>query len=107
MPLPKKAVDKEWQKLIDKTAWDYDSVRPKADVIAESKRMKKKAHFGSLMDLCHEKHSELKLLIKLYKGRVVFRGDQTRDEDGFFAVFSGARSISISYCSGKVFGCNS
>ena len=88
IPDAKKAVDKEWQKLIDKTAWDYDSVRPKADVIAESKRLKKKAHFGSLMDLCHEKHSELKLLIKLFKGRVVFRGDQTRDEDGFFAVFS-------------------
>ena len=88
IPDAKKAVDKEWQKLIDKTAWDYDSVRPKADVIAESKRLKKKAHFGSLMDLCHEKHSELKLLVKIFKGRVVFRGDQTKDEDGFFAVFS-------------------
>ena len=88
IPDAKKAVDKEWQKLIDKTAWDYDSVRPKADVVAESKRSKKKAHFGSLMDLCHEKHSELKLLVKIFKGRVVFRGDQTKDEDGFFAVFS-------------------
>jgi len=88
IPDAKAAVDKEWKKLIDKTAWDYASVRAKAEVIAECKKKNKKAHFGSLMDLCHEKHSELKLLIKLFKGRVVFRGDQTRDEEGFFAVFS-------------------
>ena len=88
IPDAKAAVDKEWKKLIDKTAWDYATVRAKAEVIAECKKKNKKAHFGSLMDLCHEKHSELKLLIKLFKGRVVFRGDQTRDEEGFFAVFS-------------------
>ena len=88
IPEAKRAVDEEWQKLEDKTAWDFRSVRPKAEVIAECKRSKKNAHAGSLMDLCHEKHSELKLLIKLFKGRVGFRGDQTKDEDGFFAVFS-------------------
>ena len=88
IPAAKAAVDKEWKKLQDKTAWDFASVRPKSEVQAESKRSGKHAHFGSLMDLCHEKHSELKLPVRVYKGRVVFRGDQTKDEDGFFAVFS-------------------
>ena len=45
-------------------------------------------HFGSLMELCHEKHSELPESQRAYKGRVVFRGDQVRDESGFYAVFS-------------------
>ena len=40
------------------------------------------------MDLCHEKHSELPPDQRKYKGRVVFRGDQVKDETGYFAVFS-------------------
>ena len=40
------------------------------------------------MELCHEKHSELPESLRAYKGRVVFRGDQVRDESGFYAVFS-------------------
>ena len=50
------------------------------------------------MDLCHEKHSELALENKEYKGRVVLRGDQIKDETGFRAVFTerGASSSDIS-----------
>ena len=42
------------------------------------------------MTLCHEKHSELQRSGDKgeYKGRVVIRGDQIRDETGYFAVFS-------------------
>ena len=40
------------------------------------------------MSLCHEKHSELAPAFRRYKGRVVFRGDQVRDESGYYAVFS-------------------
>ncbi len=40
------------------------------------------------MDLCHLKHSEKSQAWWKYKGRVVFRGDQVRDEAGFYAVFS-------------------
>ena len=42
------------------------------------------------MSLCHEKHSELQRSEdkREYKGRVVLRGDQIRDETGHFAVFS-------------------
>ena len=45
-------------------------------------------HFGSLRSLCHEKHSELPLHTRVYKGRVVFRGDIVKDIDGWYAVFS-------------------
>ena len=40
------------------------------------------------MELCHEKHSELPIHLRSYKGRVVCRGGQVRDESGFYAVFS-------------------
>ena len=85
----REAVDKEWQALADLPAWDLSTVRPKADVKAEAFRTGKSVHFGSLMDLCHEKHSEKNLPVdeKVYKGRVVFRGDQVKDGTGGFAVF--------------------
>ena len=51
-------------------------------------RNKKAVHFGSLRAICHEKHSELALKKKIYKGRVVFRGDIVKDIDGHYAVFS-------------------
>ena len=40
------------------------------------------------MQLCHEKHSELRKAVREFKGRIVFRGDIVRDESGCFAVFS-------------------
>ena len=63
-------------------------VRSKADVIAESKRTGKPVHFGSLMDLCHIKSSQLGKKFWTYKGRIVFRDDLVKDESGQFAVFT-------------------
>ena len=86
----KAAVDAEWNKLIKKNAWDYKSVTPKKKLIAKAKEEGRHIHIGSLMDLCHEKHSERNLPMdqKEYKGRVVFRGDQVKDQDGHLAIFT-------------------
>ena len=59
MPEAKKALDDEWDKLLRKGTWKLDAVREKGDVIEESRRKGKTAHFGTLMDLCHLKHAEL------------------------------------------------
>ena len=40
------------------------------------------------MPLCHLKNSELDKMFWKYKGRVVFRGDIVKDENGYLAVFS-------------------
>jgi len=54
----------------------------------EAKENKHTVHFGSLMALCHQEHSELAEALRRYRGRVVSRGDNVRDEEGFYAVFS-------------------
>ena len=42
------------------------------------------------MGLCHEKHAVFNLNAggKIYKGRVVFHGDQVREETRHYAVFT-------------------
>ena len=88
IPKAKAALDKEWAKLEAKPTWKTSSVRPRAEVIAECKRTGKRAHFGSLMDLCGKENSQLSEEHWIFKGRVVFRGDCVKDEEGFHAVFS-------------------
>ena len=88
IPKAKAALDKEWNKLESKQTWLTETVRAKKDVMAECKRIGKRAHFGSLMDLCEKKNSQLSEEHWIYKGRVVFRGGCVKDEQGFHAVFS-------------------
>ena len=57
----KDAVDAEWDALFAIDAFDMASVRPKQQVKDEAYRTKKTVHFGSLMELCHEKHAEKNL----------------------------------------------
>ena len=60
---------KPWNKLcgkgehgLDPAAWHMTKVRPKAEVIGDAKKRRIKPgrlHFGSLMELCFVKGSEL------------------------------------------------
>jgi hypothetical protein len=84
----RQAVDKEWNKLADKKAWILETVREYEQVAAEASRTGKTVHFGDLMRLCHVKQSELAEKYHSFKGRVVFRGDNVRDESGHLAVLS-------------------
>ena len=83
-----KALEKEWTKLEGKDAWKIDTVREKSEVAEEARKTERKIHFGRLMQLCHIKNYQLDRKLWQYKGRIVFRGDNVRDENGQFAVFS-------------------
>ena len=83
IPEAKKAVDGEWSSHVQKKTWNVDRVRPKAEVITEAQKKNMSVHFGRLVDLCHLKPAELETAVQKYKGRVVFRGDQVKDETGF------------------------
>jgi hypothetical protein len=90
IPAARKAVDDEWEKLgpRGRRAWVLESVQPKAKVIADAKKNGVTVHFANLMDLCHVKNSELPEAMRKFKGRLVLRGDNVKDEDGFYAAFS-------------------
>ena len=53
------ALDCEWQKLETIPAWKLEKVKSKKEVILEAQRDKKRVHFATLMDLCHQKNAEL------------------------------------------------
>ena len=69
------AVDKEWEKLEKKSAWNLTKVRSKKEVIDVARTKGAKVHLASLMDICHLKNAELEAQQEKYKGRVVLRGE--------------------------------
>ena len=87
-PAAKAAADKEWEKLEKISAWNLTKVRSKKEVIDEARTMGTKVHFASLMDICHLKNAELETKHQKYKGRVVLRGDNVKDDSGSYAVFT-------------------
>ena len=83
----KEAVDKAWRKLENISAWNLAKIRSKSEVI-EAGHKGVKVHFASLMDICHLKNSELEKKHQKYKGRVVLRGDNVKDDSGSYAVLT-------------------
>ena len=88
IPAAKAAVDKEWEKLENISAWNLTKVTSKKEVIDEARTSGAKVHFASLMDICHLKNAELEAKHQKYKGRVVRRGDIVKDDSGSYAVFT-------------------
>lgn len=85
-PKARQAVDKEWTKLRDRKVRLLKTVKKKSGILAKSWKDKLETHVGSLMDLCHHKNSENEQHLNkedwTYKGRVTFRGDVVKNENG-------------------------
>ena len=88
IPAAKAAVDKEWRKLKNISAWNLAKVRNESDMIHEARNKHVKVHCASLMDICHLKNTELDKKHQEYKGRVVLLGDIVKDDSGSYAVFT-------------------
>ncbi len=69
-------------------AFATDEVMEYEAVVQKYKKLTKRVLFGTARALCHEKHGELLIHLRSYKGRVVFRGDIVKDAHGYYAVFS-------------------
>ena len=84
-----KAVMAEWTKLRGQKVWDEKGVRPWADVRAAARREGKTIHVGRIFDICVEKNSELPASDprRKFKGRVVFGGNDVRDQNAEAAFF--------------------
>ena len=102
IPAAKAAVDKEWEKLEKIPAWDLTKVRSKSEVIDEARTKGAKVHFASLMDICHLKNAELETKHQKYKGRVVLRGENVKDDSGSYAVFTEQGSSASQMAAAKI-----
>jgi len=80
------AVKDEGQALVEEGTWDLSSVRNKKDLINDARATGKKINYGDLMPICSIKHWE-SIERRKHKGRIVFRGDNVKDENNAFAVF--------------------
>ena len=98
----KAAVDKEWEKLEKIPVWNLTKVRSQKEVIDEARTKGAKAHFPSLMDICHLKNAELEAKHQKYKGGVVLRGDIVKDDSGPYAVFTEQGSSASQMTDAKV-----
>ena len=88
IPVAKAAVEKSWEKLERILAWQLTKVRTKKEVIDEARKEGKTVHFALSMDICHLKNSELEPIFQKYKGRVVLRGENVKDDSGSYSVFT-------------------
>ena len=103
-PAAKQAMDKEWQKLVDKSCWLHSKVREFRDVSAEAIRKGIKTHFGRIFEICSIKGDELPEghPDRKWKGRSVFQGNRVSDEHNDHAIFSELGSSPASMEAAKV-----
>ena len=102
------AMDKEWDKLEKQNAWLLDEVREWRDVSAEAKARQAKnkndiIHIGRVFGILVEKGSELPKgnPARKFKGRVVFQGNNVRDQYGDWALFEELSSAPATIDAGK------
>ena len=109
IPAATKALQDEWDKLYKADVFDLDGVQCWYDVAAMAKEKRLKMHVGDAFEICVLKGSELPDTkenwdkgLKKYKGRVVFRGNDVKDENQDVALFQELGSGPPTMCSGKV-----
>jgi len=81
------AVQAEGKALIQMGTWLESTVIERDELLARARSSKEKIHYGDLLTLCSIKHWECSADLHKYKGRICFRGDQVKDEEGAFAIF--------------------
>ena len=102
-PAARAALEKEWQKLYKANTWDESTVMEWSEVAARAKTKGTKAHVGRIFEICVEKGSELPAgdAGRKYKGRVVFQGNQVRDESFDYAIFGEVSSAPSTMQAGR------
>jgi len=88
-PAAQAALQKEWDRLRAAGCWDESRVREWSDVAAYARKSGQTAHMGRVFALCVEKGSELPTNDpgRKFKGRVVFQGNNVRDQNWDAAMF--------------------
>jgi hypothetical protein len=101
-PQARKAIKDEGAKLEKAKTWDLGSVRERASVQKESRTTGVPVIFGRVFPICVIKNSEMEEEHHVYKGRIVFQGNNAKDQDGRAAKFQEMSSAPASMEAGKV-----
>ena len=108
-PEAQAACKKEWQRLRDKRAWleNKESVREWSTIAAQARRAGNTIHLGRIFCICTEKGSELPKgdPNRKFKGRVVFQGNNVRDQNYDWAVFQELSSCPATIEASKAADC--
>ena len=102
-PAAQAAMQKEWDKLRNLKTWDEKEVREWQTVASEARATKHTVHVGRIFGICVEKGSELPEGNpgRKYKGRVVFQGNNVKDENSDYAIFNELSSAPASMQAAK------
>ena len=97
------SLEKEWGRLRKINTWDESIVREWEQVALEARKSGKVAHVGRIFDICVEKGSELPRgdPARKFKGRVVFQGNNVRDQSWEVAMFQDLSSCPATMEAGK------
>jgi hypothetical protein len=97
------SLDKEWGRLRKICTWDESTVREWEQVAQEARKNGRVAHVGRIFDICVEKGSELPKgdPARKFKGRVVFQGNNVRDQNWEVAMFQDLSSCPATMEAGK------
>ena len=81
------AIQKEGRALVDADTWLEETVIERDDLVKNAQKSGETIHLGDLLTICSIKFWERVVAEHMYKGRICFRGDNVRDEQGAVAVF--------------------
>ena len=96
-PRALQAIREEAEGLVKAGTWDLDSVQEYQSVKDQARKSGVSVHFGQLMTIASIKFFELAQHLQKMKGRIVYRGDCAKDENGAAAVYQelGANPTSV------------
>ena len=103
-PGASKALDVEWNKLLNKKTWDQNKVKECRSIVEEARRKGEKVHIGRIFEICTLKGSELPEgdPNRKYKGRTCFQGNNVFDESSDYAIFAEMSSSPASMEAAKI-----
>lgn len=82
------AIQKEAHEVRQMQVWDDNSVCELDSLKRWAKQTHTQVHIAEVMAIGSIKHDELGPTLSQHKGRLVFRGDATRDQNGLPATLS-------------------
>ena len=103
-PGAQKALDAEWNKLLNKKTWDQSRVKECRSIVEEARRKGEKVHIGRIFEICTLKGSELPEgdPNRKHKGRTCFQGNNVFDESSDYAIFAEMSSSPASMEAAKI-----